>query len=96
MALPHSASQTLYTIWTPVSEDRFLKKVQEVRAMFAQVLGEACSHDQKSSQANSEDHILPSNLQYQLAQDIAFIAAREEGVHSVSAAAVEGKFRNKA
>lgn len=89
MALPHSASQTPNTIWAPISEDRFLRKVQEVRAVFAQVPGEACSHDQKSGQANFEDHVLPYNLEYQLAQDIAFIAAREEGVHTVSAATVE-------
>ena len=91
MALPHSASQTPNTIWTPISEDRFLRTVQEVRAVFAQVPGKACTHDQKSGQANSEDHVLPYNLEYQLAQDIAFIAAHEEGVHTVSAATVEGK-----
>ena len=59
--------------------------------MFAQVPGEACTHDQKSGRAYSEDHVLPYNLEYQLAQDIAFIAAHEEGVHTVSAATVEGK-----
>ncbi|KAI4217869.1 MAG: hypothetical protein LQ349_008980, partial [Xanthoria aureola] len=50
---------------------------------------EARIHDQKSRQASSRDHLLPYNVEYQLAQDIAFIAAREEGVHTVSAATVE-------
>ena len=91
MALPHSAFQTLNTIWTPISEDRLLGKAQELRAVFAQVPGEAFSRNQESGQANFEDHVLPYNLEYQLAQDIAFIAAREEGVHTVSAGTVEKK-----
>jgi len=66
-----------------------VRTVQEVRTIFAQVPGEARIHDQKSSQASSGDHVLPYNVEYQLAQDIAFIAAREEGVHTVSAATVE-------
>ena len=89
MALLYSASQTPNTVWTPISEDRFARTVQEVRTIFAQVPGEARIHDQKSRQASSRDHILPYNVQYQLAQDIAFIAACEEGVHTVSAATVE-------
>jgi len=81
MALLHSASLTPNTIWTPIREDRFLRTILEVRAVFAQVPREACTHD----------HILPYNLEYQLAQDIAFIAAHEEGVHTVSAATVAGR-----
>jgi len=91
MALLHSASLTPNTIWTPIREDRFLRTILEVRAVFAQVPREACTHDQKSGRAYSEDHILPYNLEYQLAQDIAFIAAHKEGVHTVSAATVAGR-----
>lgn len=87
MALPHSASLTLDTVWTSVSEDQFVRAVQRVREDFAQV--EARIHDQKSGRACSGNDVLPYNVEYQLAQDIAFLAAREEGVHTVSAATVE-------
>ena len=91
MALLHNASQTPNTIWTPVSEDRFLTTVRKVQNVFARVAGDACIYDQKSRQAFSEAHVLPYNLEYQLAQDVAFIAARVEGVHTVSAATVGKK-----
>lgn len=91
MELPHSASQTPNTIWTPIAEDRFLRSVQEIQTESKQIPGAACTHDQKSGKAHSEDYVLPYNLEYQLAQDVAFIAAHKEGVHTVSAATVEGK-----
>ena len=67
----------------PISENRFVRTVQKVQAVFAQVPGEAHIHDQKSGQACFGDHDLPYNVEYGLAQDIAFIAAHEEGVHSL-------------
>lgn len=89
MALLHGASQTPHTIWTPTREDHFLRTVQEVQNVSAQVPGEARTHDQESGRACCGDYVLPYNVEYQLAQDLAFIAAHEEGVHAVSAATVE-------
>ena len=89
MALLHSASSTPYTIWTPVHEDQFVKTVQEVLNLSGKVPGEVHVYDQITSQACCGSYQLPQGVEYQLAQDLAFIAAHEEGVHSVSAATVE-------
>lgn len=89
MALQHSASSTPYTIWTLIHENQFVKTVQEVLTLSGKVPGEAHVYDQIRSQACYRSYQLPRGVEYQLAQDLAFIAAHEEGVHSVSAATVE-------
>lgn len=63
--------------------------VREVQNISAQVPGEAHIHDQERGRACYENYQLPRGVEYQLAQDLAFIAAHEEGVHTVSAATVE-------
>ena len=89
MALPHSASQTPYTIWTPICEDQFARTIQEIQNLSAHVPEEARTHDQESGRARRGNYVLPYNIEYQLAQDLAFIAVHDEGVHTVSAATVE-------
>ena len=89
MALQHSASSTPYTIWTLVHENQFVKTVQEVLNISGKVPGEVHVYDQIRSQACYSSRQLPPSVEYQLAQDLAFIAAYEEGVHSVSAATIE-------
>lgn len=89
MALQHSASSTPYTIWTSVHEDQFVKTVQEVLNLSGKVPGEVHVYDQIRSQACHGSYQLPRSVEYQLAQDLAFIAAHEEGVQSVSAVTVE-------
>ena len=89
MALQHSASSTPYTIWTLVHETQFLKTIQEVSNVSGKVPGEAHVYDQSRSQACNRSRQLPRGVEYQLAQDLAFIAANKEGAHSVSAATVE-------
>ena len=89
MALQHSASSTPDTIWTLVPEDQFVQTVQEVLNLSGKVPGDVHVYDSIRSQAGQEGYQLPWGVEYQLAQDLAFIAAHEEGVHSVSAATVE-------
>ena len=89
MALLHSASKTPYTISAPIHEDQFVTTVKEVQNISAQVPGEAHIHDQERGRACYGNYQLPRGVEYQLAQDLAFIAAHEEGVHTVSAATVE-------
>ena len=66
-----------------------MKTVQEVLNLSRKVPGEVHVYDQIRSQACYGSYQLPRGVEYQLAQDLAFIAAHEEGVHSVSAATVE-------
>ena len=47
MALPHSASQTPHTIWTPIRGDQLARTVQRVQNLSAQVPEEARTHDQE-------------------------------------------------
>ncbi len=89
MALLHSASQTPHTIWTPIREDQFARTVQRVQNLSARVPEEARTHNQESGRSRRGNYVLSYNVEYQLAQDLAFIAVRDEGVHTVSAATVE-------
>ena len=89
MALLHSASQTPHTIWTPIREDQFARTVQRIQNLSAQVPEEARTHDRESGRARGGNYVLHYNVEYQLAQDLAFIAVHDEGVHTVSAATVE-------
>ena len=89
MALLHTASETRHTIWKPVNKDKFVRTVQEVQKSSAQVPGDAHIHDREIDCAFNGSYQLPRAVGYQLAQDLAFIAAYEEGVHAVSAATVE-------
>lgn len=89
MALLHSASQTPHTIWTPIREDQFARTVQRIQNLSAQVPEEARTHNQESGRLRCGNYVLHYNVEYQLAQDLAFIAVYDEGVHTVSAATVE-------
>ena len=89
MDLQHSASGTPYTIWTLVHENQFMKTAREVLNLSQKVPGEVHVYDQIRSQACYGSYQLSRGVEYQLAQDLAFIAAHEEGVHSVSAATIE-------
>lgn len=89
MALQHSASNTPQTIWTLVPESQFAERVQEVLNKSGQVPEEAHVYNQVRGQTFPEDYQLPHNVEYQLAQDLAFIAAHEANVHTVSAATIE-------
>ncbi|KAI9710169.1 MAG: hypothetical protein M1812_007500 [Candelaria pacifica] len=89
MALQHSASHTPQTIWTLVPESQFAEKVWEVLNKSGQVPEEAHVYNQIRGQTFPENYQLPYNIEYQLAQDLAFIAAHEESVHTVSAATIE-------
>ena len=89
MALQHSASNTPQTIWTLVPENQFAERVQEVLNKSGQVPEEAHVYNQVGSQKFSNNYQLTHNVEYQLAQDLAFIAAHEESVHTVFAATVE-------
>ncbi|KAI4259808.1 MAG: hypothetical protein L6R42_004396 [Xanthoria sp. 1 TBL-2021] len=89
MALQHSASSTPQTIWTLVPESQFVERVQEVLKKSRQVPEEAQIYFQARGQAFPEKYQLPHAIEYQLAQDLAFIAAYEESVHTVSAATIE-------
>ncbi|MCJ1320599.1 hypothetical protein MMC15_005939 [Xylographa vitiligo] len=89
MVLQHNASGTSSTIWTLVHENQFVETVQKVLNLSGKVPGEVHVYDQIRSQACHGSCQLPRSVEYQLAQDLAFIAAHEEGVHSVSAATVE-------
>ena len=89
MALQHSASNTPQTIWTLVPESQFAERVQEVLLRSGQVPEEAQVYGQVGGQTFPENYQLPHKVEYQLAQDLAFIAAHEESVHTVSAATIE-------
>ena len=89
MAQQHSASNTPQTIWTLVPESQFAERVQEVLNTSRQVPEEARVYNQVRGQTFPGDYQLPHNVEYQLAQDLAFIAAHEENVHTVSAATIE-------
>lgn len=73
----------------PICESQFLETVQEVRNICTQVPEEAHIHDRRRDRACDGRYSLPHIVEYQLAQDLAFIAAHEEGVHTVSAATVK-------
>ena len=89
MALQHNASNTPQTIWTLVPESQFAERVQEVLNKSGQVPEEAHVYNHARGQTFHENYQLPRNIEYQLAQDLAFIAAHEESVHTVSAATIE-------
>lgn len=85
MALQHNASNTP-TIWALVPESQFAERVQEVLNKSGHVPEEAHVYNHARGQTFPENYQLPHNIEYQLAQDLAFIAAHEESVHTVSAA----------
>lgn len=89
MALKHSASNTPQSIWALVPESQFAERVQEVLNKSGQVPEEAHVYNRARGQTHPEIYQLPHNIEYQLAQDLAFIAAYEESVHTVSAATIE-------
>ena len=69
---------------------QFVERVQEVLDKSRKVPEEAQIYNQARGQTFPENSQLPPNIEYQLAQDLAFIAAHEESVHTVSAATIEG------
>ena len=90
MALQHDACNTPQTIWTLVPESQFAERVQEVLNKSGQVPEEAHIYTHAArGRTSPENYQLPRNIEYQLAQDLAFIAAHEESVHTVSAATIE-------
>ena len=89
MALQHSAPNTPQTIWTLIPESQFGERVQEVLNKSGQIPEEAHVYDHVRGQTSPENYQLPHNIEYQLAQDLAFIDAHEESVHTVSAATIE-------
>ena len=89
MALKHSASNAPQTIWTLVPESQFAERVQEVLNKSGQVPEEAHVYNRARGQKHPKIYQLPHNIEYQLAQDLAFIAVHEESVHTVSAATIE-------
>lgn len=88
MVLLHDPPGTPNTIWTIVHDDQFVTAIRDVLNKLDKVPGKHHVHDQSRAKGSYENHRLPLKIEYQLAQDLAFIAAHEEGVHAVSATTV--------
>lgn len=66
-----------------------MERVQEVLNIFEQVFEEAQIYNQARGQTFPEYYQLSHNIEYQLTQDLAFIAVNEKSVHIVSATTIE-------
>ncbi|KAI9892525.1 MAG: hypothetical protein M1814_001482 [Vezdaea aestivalis] len=88
MVLQHTASNTLNTIWKPISEESFMRAVREVFISSKQTAGAFRVYDHRPQLDHTTSFTLPFEIEFQLAQDFAFIAAYEEGAKTVSAVSV--------
>jgi hypothetical protein len=86
MVQQHTASGKESTIWAPIAEEQFLETVKAVFVASGQVAGSLRTYDLDRDE--QEGYIIPFSVEYELAQDIAFVAANEEQAKAVSAATV--------
>ncbi len=88
MVQQHTASKTSNTIWTPISEECFLKAVRGVFSASRQTAGVFRVYNSRPQANQATSPALPFEIESQLTQDFAFIAAYEEGANAVSAASI--------
>ena len=80
MALQHNVSHTSQIIWALVPENQFAERVQEVLNKSGQVLEEIHVYNYVKGQTFLKNYQLSQNIEYQLAQNLAFIAVYEKSV----------------
>ena len=82
------------SIWQPLSQKKFLQNVVDLHQISKKVPGNPKIHSRTEWSAeriryDSVDYILPFSVEQRLADDLAFIAAAEEGVKAISAVGLE-------
>ena len=75
MVQQHTASQTANTIWEPISEEHFMQTVSDVLSITKQMAGHLRTYDRPTYSQPAAQYVFPFNVEYQLAQDFAFLAA---------------------
>ncbi len=89
--LPVSTASAEQSIWLGLGENQFRTHVVGLESASNEVPGDPKDHslqDWERSHAHP-DHLLPLGIEQRIADDVAFIAAAEEGVAAVAAASLE-------
>ena len=79
------------TIWSPISEETFLQNVKRALVACGNTLGDPKVFKRQlglTPNAETSSHTLPLDVEHQLADDLAFIAAAKEGAKAVSAVTI--------
>ncbi len=92
--LPVDTASPRNSIWRPIGWDTFRKHIVTLQRATNEVPGDPKVHSAIEWQAEHADDIgikrlLPFDVEQRLADDIAFLAAAEEGPKEVSAVALE-------
>jgi hypothetical protein len=91
---PVQTSPPTQSIWREVDQDNFRKKMVELEIASKEVPRDPKVYREADwlrpgVRPGEDTHVLPFGVEQQLADDLAFIAAAEEGVNAVSAVGLE-------
>ena len=88
MVQQHTASNSSNTIWRDKSEESFMQAIRNLFFISKQTPGGLRIYDRKPRSRSFATYHLPFEVECQVAQDLAFIAAYEEQASAVSAVSI--------
>lgn len=92
--LPVNTASKAQSVWRKLDQDSFRKHIVDLQRVSKEVPADPLVHSLKAWQANHavkkhQCHLLSLEAEQQIADDLAFIAAAEEGAKEVSAVVLE-------